>query len=99
VLTGSERIGWDPVARQLRCWVFDSEGGFAEGLWTRQGSEWMVKMSGSTRDGRINSSTSVYQPQGPDRYSYVSRDRVIGGRLGENIATIATREPPLPSKQ
>jgi uncharacterized protein (TIGR02246 family) len=98
VMTGTERIGWDPVARQLRSWIFDSEGGFAEGLWTLQGSEWMVKTTGCTRDGRINSATNIYRRQGADRYSYKSRDRVIGGRLGEDIETIGVREPPRPAK-
>jgi uncharacterized protein (TIGR02246 family) len=98
VMTGTERIGWDPIARQLRSWIFDSEGGFAEGLWTRQGSEWLVKTSGCTRDGRINSATNVYRPLGSDRYSYKSRDRVIGGRLGEDIETTGVREPPRPAK-
>ncbi|HEY5311044.1 MAG TPA: SgcJ/EcaC family oxidoreductase [Pirellulales bacterium] len=98
VMTGTERIGWDPVAQQLRSWIFDSEGGFAEGLWTRQGSEWMVKSSGSTRDGRVNSATNVYRRLGSDRYAYRSRDRVMAGRLGEDIETIAVREPPRPAK-
>jgi uncharacterized protein (TIGR02246 family) len=98
VMSGSERIGWDPVARQLRSWVFDSEGGFAEGLWTRQASQWMVKTSGATRDGRINSATNVYRRLGSDRFAFQSRDRVVGGRLGEDIETIAAREPPPPAK-
>ena len=98
VMSGTERIGWDPVARQLRSWVFDSEGGFAEGLWTRHASQWMVKMSGATRDGRINSATNIYQRLGSDRFAYKSRDRVVGGRLGEDIEAIAAREPPSPAK-
>jgi uncharacterized protein (TIGR02246 family) len=31
VMTVSQRIGWDPLARQIRSWEFDSEGGFGEG--------------------------------------------------------------------
>ena len=67
-------------------------------LWAGQGSDWLVKSSGATRDGRINSATNVYHRLGADRYSYKSRDRVIGGQLSEDIETIAVREPP-PSDQ
>ncbi|MEZ6031662.1 MAG: SgcJ/EcaC family oxidoreductase [Planctomycetaceae bacterium] len=32
-MTGTQRIGWDPLTRRLRAWVFDSSGSFGEGLW------------------------------------------------------------------
>ena len=32
-MTGTQRIGWDPLRKVIRSWVFDSEGGFAEGTW------------------------------------------------------------------
>ena len=51
-MTGSQRIGWDPLAKKIHSWVFDSEGGLAEGVWTRDGNRWIVKLSGVTRDGK-----------------------------------------------
>jgi uncharacterized protein (TIGR02246 family) len=30
----SQRIGWDPLAKRVRSWVFDSEGGYGESIWT-----------------------------------------------------------------
>ena len=30
----SQRIGWDPAAGKIRSWLFDADGGFAEGTWT-----------------------------------------------------------------
>src|SRR5262249_43443821 len=33
----TQRIGWDPLGKRIRSWVFDSEGGFGESLWTRDG--------------------------------------------------------------
>src|SRR5207253_5440776 len=42
VMTVSQRIGWDPLARQIRSWEFDSEGGFGEGRWSRDGERWVV---------------------------------------------------------
>ena len=34
-----QRIGWDPVKRQFKSWVFDTEGGFVEAYWTRDGNQ------------------------------------------------------------
>src|SRR5258707_1319374 len=32
VMTGTQRIGWDPRAGQIKSWEFDSQGGHGEGL-------------------------------------------------------------------
>jgi uncharacterized protein (TIGR02246 family) len=39
-LQGTEIIGYDAAAKQLRSWVFDSDGTFLEGTWTHQGKVW-----------------------------------------------------------
>ncbi len=36
-LEGWQIIGWDPIEERIRSWTFDSEGGFAEGYFTREG--------------------------------------------------------------
>ncbi len=98
-LTGTERIGWDPLAKKLRSWVFDSDGGYAEGLWTRQDQEWVLKLSGVTRDGHVGSATNVYNWQGADKYTFQSRDRVVGGKLTEDTKpTTIVRQPPPPGR-
>ena len=33
--TGTMFIGWDPQSGQIKSWLFNSEGGHGEGLWTR----------------------------------------------------------------
>ncbi len=35
-LSGLQIIGWDPARKQIRSWVFDSDGGFSEGRWTKK---------------------------------------------------------------
>ncbi len=97
-LVGSQRIGWDPLAKQIRSWVFDSEGGFSEGLWTRDKNKWSVRLSGVTRDGRVGSSTNVYTRIGSDKFSFESHDRVVGGELAEPTERfIVVRAPPKPN--
>ena len=97
VVTGTQRIGWDPLARKIRSWVFDSEGGFGEGIWTREGNQWIVKMTGVTRDGKIASATNVTTQVSKDRMTWQQRDRIVGGEKTPDIAGIPiARKPPPP---
>jgi hypothetical protein len=97
VMTGTQRIGWDPLAKKIRSWVFDSEGGFGEGIWTREGSQWIVKMTGVTRDGKIASATNITTRVSKDRMTWQQRDRIVGGEKTPDIEAIPiTRKPPLP---
>ena len=45
-LSGVERVGWDPLTKQIKSWTFDSEGGHAESLWTKAGADWVLKSRG-----------------------------------------------------
>ena len=80
VMSGSQRIGWDPLAKVIRSWVFDSEGGFAEGVYSQDGDRWIVKLTGVTRDGEPATATNVITLLGKDRMTWQSRDRIVGGR-------------------
>lgn len=94
-LSGTGRLGWDPRAKKVRSWIFDSQGGFAEGLWTRDGSTWIVELSGVTRDGRTSSATNTITRLSGDRYAFECRDRIIGGDFTKEVGTtIVVRRPP-----
>lgn len=96
-MTGSERIGWDPLADQIHSWVFDSSGGFGEGLWTRDRDRWIVKLTGVTRDGKIGSATQVFTRVSNHKYSFESRDRLVGGEASPDIGPVSVvRSPPGP---
>lgn len=98
-LNGTQRLGWDPLAKQIRSWVFDSDGGYAEGLWTRDGNRWIIKMRGVTKDGRVASGTNVITKLGPDRLTWQSRDRVVGGELIDDVdEVLVVRRPPPPAE-
>jgi uncharacterized protein (TIGR02246 family) len=100
VMTGSQRIGWDPLAKVIRSWVFDSEGGFAEGVYSQDGDSpdgdrWLVRLTGVTRDGEPASATNVLTSLGKDRMSWQSRDRSIGGKTTPDTDVyIVVRPPP-----
>jgi hypothetical protein len=86
------------LAKKIRSWVFDSEGGFCEGIWTREGNQWIVKMTGVTHDGKIASSTNITTRVSKDRMTWQQRDRIVGGEKTPDIAeTPITRQPPAPS--
>ncbi|MHB8974368.1 MAG: YybH family protein [Pirellulaceae bacterium] len=88
-MTGTQRIGWDPLAKQLRSWIFDSEGGFTEGMWTRDRNQWIVRTVGVTRDGQPASATNITTRLSRDRMTWQSRDRIVGGKTMPNIAEVS----------
>lgn len=97
VMNGSQRIGWDPLAKVIRSWVFDSEGGFAEGLYSRDGDRFVIKLNGVTREGEPATMTNVITFLGKDRISWQSRDRTVGGEASPDIEeVIMVRPPPKP---
>jgi uncharacterized protein (TIGR02246 family) len=95
VLDGTVHVGWDPQMKQLRSWVFDSEGGFATGLWSHNDETWIVKLTGVLADGRTTTSTYRMRRLSSDHAEIDSRDRVIGDLLIEDSepVTIVRRGP------
>jgi uncharacterized protein (TIGR02246 family) len=92
----SQRIGWDPIARQIRSWVFDSEGGYGESFWTRDGDTWLIKTRGVSGDGKIGTATNTLVPAGKDAYVWRSRDRIVGDDVADPIEVKVVRKPPQP---
>jgi uncharacterized protein (TIGR02246 family) len=92
----SQRIGWDPLAKRIRSWVFDSEGGFSESVWTRNGDTWVIKATGVRPDGKSASATNVLVPSGPDSYVWRSTDRIEGDQIDPPIEVKVIRKPPKP---
>ena len=67
-----QRIGWDPLARRIKSWNFDSDGGYGDGIWTKAGNSWIVQATGVRRDGGQTSSTNVYTFDGKDGFTWKS---------------------------
>ena len=83
MLRGSQRIGMDPVTRRLKSWSFDSDGGYSEAIWTKDGDSWVGQGTGVLFDGRQSSATTVISFDGKDTYTR----KVVAGRVqGEPIA-------------
>jgi uncharacterized protein (TIGR02246 family) len=92
----TQRIGWDPLSKRIRSWVFDTEGGFSEGVWARDGDAWVIKSTGVRPDGAAATATSEIVPAGKDGYVWQVRDRVIGDEVQPAMQVKVVRKPPMP---
>ena len=94
-MTGTQRIGWNPLTGKLRAWIFDSEGGYAEGSWHRAGKSWVLKCIGVTADGESASSSNIYTPINDHTMTWQSVDHEVGGvrRPDSKVITIVRRAP------
>lgn len=96
-MTIHERVGWDPLARQFHSWEFDSEGGYGEGVWSRDGEHWVIKHTGVRPEGVTASATHLVTRERPDLVRWVSIDRVVGDERAErDEEAIMVSVPPAP---
>lgn len=96
VLKGTQRIGWDPQARQIRSWVFDESGGFAEATWARVDDRWISKARGVTADGATATATRVLRRTARDRIELSLVDRLQGDEELPGVKVTMTRQAPKP---
>lgn len=83
--SGIQIIGWDPAAKAIRSWVFDSDGGHGEGLWTKKGKAWHIRTTDVLPDGNRASAVSIVTPRDKNSFTWRSVDRLAGGTLLPNI--------------
>ena len=79
VAVGSAKqlIGWDPVAKKMRSWIFDATGGFGEGAWSGGGKKWTVKVTNTLQDGKKAAATITLASVDPDTISVQAKDRSV----------------------
>jgi uncharacterized protein (TIGR02246 family) len=80
-MAGMQIIGWDPVSKQIRSWVFDSDGGFSEGKWTRKGERWVIHQTGTLPDGTKSSAVNMMKRIDDDSFTWQSVQRAVNGDL------------------
>jgi uncharacterized protein (TIGR02246 family) len=79
VETGTHWIGWDPLAKRCRSWVFDGDGSFGDGAWARDGDKWTVKITSVLRDGKKGTATLVLARVDADTLGLAVKDRTVDG--------------------
>jgi uncharacterized protein (TIGR02246 family) len=97
-LESNQRIGWDPLSESVRSWVFDSDGGYGEGRWTRLDGRWVIKSTAVMPDGTTGSATIILEPAGKDKFVMKGIDRILGDAAQPDFEAAIVRKPPQPSK-
>ncbi len=76
---GKQIIGWDPAAKQIRSWVFDTNGGFGEGKWSKHGDSWYVNSTITLNTGEKVASTNILTPVDENTFTWQATGREVGG--------------------
>ena len=84
-MAGVQIVGWDPAAKQIRSWVFDSDGGFGEGVWTKKDTRWYVQATGTLPDGSKTSSVNIITYVDDNTFTWQSVNREAGGEILPNV--------------
>jgi uncharacterized protein (TIGR02246 family) len=77
---GNQVIGYDPAAKQIRSWTFELNGGFGEGIWSRDGKKWTIKSTATTTDGAKLTLTQVFTHVDTDTFTWQMKDLTVGGK-------------------
>lgn len=86
--SGMQVIGWDPAAKTIRSWTFDSNGTFAEGTWEQRGGRWYIRNRGILPDGRAAAMINVMKQVDENSFTWQTIERTAGDELLPNIAEI-----------
>jgi uncharacterized protein (TIGR02246 family) len=79
VESGTEMIGMDNAKGVIRSWIFQSDGGFGGGVWTREGKKWSVDAHGVRADGRQLTATTIYVPVDPHTVTWQAVNQALDG--------------------
>ena len=91
----TQRIGWDPLSRQIVSWVFGSDGSHGEAFWTREGDTWIARTMAILPDGTQTSSLNIYSYDGGDRCTWRSVPTHVGGEQAPHVSmTMIRRKQP-----
>lgn len=77
--SGTQMIGKDNADGVIRSWVFQSDGGFGGGVWTRDGNKWTVDVQGVMPDGKEVTGTTIYVHVDPNTYTWQAVNQKVDG--------------------
>lgn len=93
-MSGMQFIGWDPAVKQIRSWVFDSDGGFYEGKWTKKGDRWVIQQTGTLPDGRKASEVNIMKRIDDNSFTWQSVQRAVGGDVLPDVEEVTIVRKP-----
>ncbi len=86
--SGMQVIGWDPAAKTIRSWTFDSNGTFAEATWEQNGDRWFLRNRGTLPDGRAATMINVMKKIDDNSFTWQTIERTAGDELLPNLDEI-----------
>jgi uncharacterized protein (TIGR02246 family) len=78
-VSGAQIVGWNPRLGKIVAWHFDAQGGFGNDVWTKDGSKWVIKASGTLRDGSESSAVNIVTPIDANSFTWQSTKRTLDG--------------------
>jgi uncharacterized protein (TIGR02246 family) len=84
-MSGIQVVGWDPASKQIRSWVFDSDGGFGEGKWEKKDNQWIITSTATLPDGGKASATHIMTKVDDDSFTWQSINRQVDGEILPNV--------------
>lgn len=79
LLEATEVIGYDAANGTIRSWMFDSEGGFGEGEWRRDGNKWIVSFEATGPAGSQSTAQHVITYVDDGKFTWESINRQVDG--------------------
>jgi uncharacterized protein (TIGR02246 family) len=89
----TQRIGWDPLSKSIRSWVFSSDGGHGEATWSRDDGSWVARTTAVLPNGSQTSSLNIYSYDGKDRCVWRSLPTHVGGEHMPQVNMTLVRKP------
>jgi uncharacterized protein (TIGR02246 family) len=87
-LKGFQMIGEDATSGGLRSWTFESEGGFGEATWTRDGKKWVLDSTGRLADGKTLAATNLLIPLDADSFIWQTVKRSVNGEEVDDLPPV-----------
>ena len=93
VESGTQMLGQDNADGGIRSWVFQSDGGFGDGLWTRDGKNWSVDFGGVTPDGKRLAATVQYVRVDGTTFTWQAIQQTVDGQpIGDTPPIKVTKQ-------
>ncbi len=77
---GVQWIGWDPAAKGIRSWSFETDGGFGQGTWTQDGETWSINSDATLADGSKIAATTTLTRNNADSLTAQMKNQSINGK-------------------
>ena len=77
ITKGTQLIGYDPSKGEIRSWLFDSESGFAEAVWSVKGNRIVGQSNSVLSDGSTAQSTDILTRVDNNKLTFQSVNRTI----------------------